>query len=270
MKIQIASDLHLEFLENDYPGECLVRVAKDIDVLVLAGDIANGAKAFHLFAEIAQRVPTIYVAGNHEFYGHSIDTARNEMREVSARCGIHYLENNFVEIGGVRFLGCTLWTDYNLCGDENQHRSMRIAEGALADHVLIRANREDFTADDALSLHAQSRSWLSGEIAKSFAGKTVVVSHHGPHPRSIATRFAGNPLNPGFISDLSELMQGADLWLHGHVHDGFDYAVGRCRVLTNPAGYIRNLRSARSASDFVFENGLFNSSMVIELKSSEG
>ena len=265
VNIQIASDLHLEFLTKDFPGELLIRVAKDVGVLVLAGDIANGATALSLFSEIAKKVPVIYVAGNHEFYGHSIETVRVEMRDASRKYGIHYLENSAVEVGGVRFLGCTLWTDYKLSDSADQLQSMRIAEGALADHRLILAGGGRFSAKDALSLHIQSRTWLTEELKKPFAGKTVVVTHHGPHRNSVATRFRGNPVNPGFISDLSDLMQYADLWLHGHVHDGFDYMVGRCRVVANPAGYIRNFRIAKSVAGFEFENQLFDPLKTIQL-----
>jgi hypothetical protein len=41
MKIQLASDLHLEFLRR-FPGERLITPAPGADVLILAGDISNG------------------------------------------------------------------------------------------------------------------------------------------------------------------------------------------------------------------------------------
>ena len=106
---------------------------------------------------------------------------------------------------------------------------------------------------------------MENELAQPFDGKTIVVTHHAPHPLSIHPRFAGNPVNPGFVSDLGPLLDRADLWLHGHTHDGFDYWVGRCRVLANPAGYILNRKTANSEREFTFENGKFDPAFVIEI-----
>jgi Icc-related predicted phosphoesterase len=233
---------------------------------VLAGDIANGAEPFRLFADWPshpKRIPIIYVCGNHELYGHPIDPMINKMREGAALNNIHFLENDRVEIGGVRFLGTTLWTDYRLTGlNRTQRQLMEYVELRLNDHQLIRTGRHRFTTRDAFARHESARAWLETELAKPFAGKTVVVTHHGPHPLSIHPRYIGNQLNAGFISDLSDLMPGVDLWLHGHVHDSFDYQVGRCRVVANPAGYIRN----RWATDPEFENDRFDKNLLLELQ----
>jgi Icc-related predicted phosphoesterase len=142
---------------------------------------------------------------------------------------------------------------------------MNYAESCLNDHRMIRTGRHVFSARDALAEHERSRKWLAEELAKPFEGKTVVVTHHGPHPLSTHPRFAGNDLNPAFISDLSELLPGADLWVHGHVHDGADYQVGRCRVVANPAGYILNRRMAVTRTDFIFENKTFDAGLVVEI-----
>lgn len=251
MKIQLASDLHLEFLNlangarhhggassQELLSERLISPVPGADVLVLAGDIADGAHGFKLFADwpTPRLTPIIYVAGNHEFYNHAMAPIRNEMRESAAQSGIHYLENESVEIDGVRFLGTTLWTDYRLRLNRTQRQLMEEAQCRINDHRLIRTGRHLFTTKDALEEHEIARAWLQDELARPFAGKTVVVTHHGPHPLSVHPRYAGDTLSAAFVSDLSDLMQQADLWLHGHVHDGFDYRVGRCRVVANPAG----------------------------------
>ncbi len=272
MKIQIASDLHLEFLQDRWPGERLIAPVPDADVLVLAGDIASGIQALELFTNWSapQKTPIVYVAGNHEFYDHNMDRMRKQMKEAAAKAGIHFLENDSVELDGVRFLGTTLWTDYKLDvgWDRTQREQMHVLERGLHDHEAIRVGKEPgrpFFAQDALNRHEEARQWLRYELAKPWLGKTVVVSHHAPHPLSTHPRFAGNPLNPGFISDLSEHLPGVDLWLHGHVHDGVDYQVGRCRVVANPAGYVRNIGFAGNRDDFVFENRTFDRSMLVEV-----
>lgn len=266
MKIQLASDLHLEFLQRDSPGERLIGPVPGADVLVLAGDIADGAHGFKLFADwpTSKATPIIYVAGNHEFYGHAIEPMREKMREGAALNSIHFLENESVVIEGVRFLGTTLWTDYRLRSDCTRSQLMEIAQRSLNDHQLIRTGRNRFTAQDALDRHEAARAWLKSELDKPFAGKTVVVSHHGPHPLSVHPRYVGDHLSAAFVSDLSALMPGVDLWLHGHVHDGFDYQVGRCRVVANPAGYVLN-RGDAQRDEYKFENPLFDMNMLLEV-----
>lgn len=267
MRIQLASDLHLDLLKPDWPGERLIGPVPGVDVLVLAGDIANGAEVFRLFAAwpTPTRVPIVFVAGNHEFYGHSIEPMLEKMREGAEMNNIHFLENESVEIGGVRFLGTTLWTDYRLARDRTQLHQMEHAQRGLSDHYQIRTGRNNkFTAQDALNRHEVARAWLEEELAKPFDGKTVVVTHHGPHPLSVHPRYVGDRMNAAFVSDLSALMPGVDLWLHGHTHAGSDYQVGRCRVVANPAGYVRN-REFAHRDDFVFENETFDRNLIVEL-----
>jgi Icc-related predicted phosphoesterase len=267
MNVQLASDLHLEFLQRKWPGERLIAPVPEADVLVLAGDIADSAQACELFADWPSTKPRhiVYVAGNHEFYGHPMDPIYQKLRDAAAVNNIHFLEMDGVAIDGVRFLGATLWTDYRLNLNRTQSQLMAYAEKGLNDHLRIRVGSTPFTAAHALKRHEAARKWLTTELAKPFDGKTVVVTHHGPHPLSVHPRYIGNELNAAFVSDLSELMPQVDLWLHGHVHDSFNYRVGRCRVVANPAGYICNLRYATSAQDIILENAAFNSHLLVEV-----
>lgn len=262
MRIQLASDLHLEFLESRCPGARLVHPAPGADLLVLAGDIHNGVKGIEAFADWP--VPVIYIAGNHEFYDHDWASTRQDLRAACAGTRVTFLDNDAVELEGVRMLGCTLWTDFRLRGS-TPAQAMAVAERGLMDHHVIRAASGLLRPQQTRADHERSRAWLEGELAKPFDGKTVVVTHHGPHPLSIHPRFVGHPLNPGFISDLTPLLRDADLWLHGHTHDSFDYRIGRCRVVANPAGYILNRAEATADGDFVFENSRFDPGLVVDL-----
>jgi Icc-related predicted phosphoesterase len=267
MKIQLASDLHLDLLHPRWPEERLISPAPDADVLVLAGDIHKGILAVDTFAQWASQspIPIIYVAGNHEFYGDSLNAVEHRLRESAAAAGIHYLQQDSLTFGGVRFLGCTMWTDYRLRSMYSQAHVMEDVQQRIHDHYLIQTGSTPFTPQDALDQHMASRRWLTQELAKPFEGKTVVITHHGPHPLSVHPRYVGDKRNGAYVSDLSALMPNVDLWLHGHVHDSFDYQVGRCRVVANPAGYVRNRVSAVSREDFQFENQAFSKELVLSL-----
>ena len=269
MKIQLASDLHLEFLARRFPAECLVQPAPDADLLVLAGDIHHGTQAIAHFADWP--VPVLYLAGNHEFYGHSWEQTRIDLKNACQGTRITFLDNDVFQFKGVRFLGCTLWTDFRIYGYTQLH-SMNAVQQGLNDYYAIHTQQGMLRAKDTLQDHEKSRRWLEHELAKPFTAKTVVVTHHGPHPNSVHPRYMMDRINAGFVSDLTPLLEKADLWLHGHVHDSLDYQVDRCRVVANPTGYVKNLSSARTPDEFEYENPRFNlvnfeRNLVLEIES---
>jgi predicted phosphodiesterase len=266
MKIQIASDLHLERMQR-FPGFRAVEPTA-ADVLVIAGDIHQGDAAIDVFANWP--TPVIYVHGNHESYHAHYPAVLTQLKQASRHGNVVHLENRAHVIGGVRFLGCCLWTDYALqqTGPDGVSvaQAMEQAGRMLFDHrVITMADGEPFLPQHALQLHQQSRQWLQQQLAQRFDGATVVVTHHAPHPCSIHARFAGSPLNPGFISDLTPLLAQADLWIHGHVHDSFDYQVAGCRVVANPRGYARNLQQAATLQQIEWENPAFDPQLVVTL-----
>ena len=265
MRIQLASDLHLEWLARNVPSERLIERIADVDVLVLAGDIAKGTQALELFADWPVQ-DIIYVAGNHEFYGREWEATRAEIKSAARGTRFHFLDNESGVVNGVRFLGATLWTDFKLPGlGIDQASAMAAVQDALLDYKHINTAAGPFHAEDTLRDHLVARAWLERELQVRHHGPTVVVTHHAPHPLSVHPRYSGDPVNAGFVSDLSPLLDHADLWLHGHVHDSFDYRVGRARVVSNPAGYIRNVGQVRNGAAIQLENLAFDPRLVIEL-----
>lgn len=263
MRIQLASDLHLELLARQFPGETIIKHAHMVDVLVLAGDIARASDAVKLFG--AWPVPVIYVAGNHEFYHECYEDIFTRLKERTQGTSIRFLERNVVDFGGVRFLGCILWTDYLLFGARLQRQAMKSAQRHLNDHRVIRtATGDRFRPDDALREHEKARAWLQEQLQQPYDGTTVVVTHHGPHPLSVHPRYADDITNTAFVSDLTELVQQAGYWFHGHTHDSFDYRVGDCRVVANPRGYPLNRYSVASVKHLEFENPNFQYACVID------
>ena len=237
MLIQVLSDLHIE-ARNPLPAP-----AAAADLVVLAGDFAPyDATRLKSLAAALEGVPTIYVPGNHEFYGHDIDTARRQLRETCARLGIELLDRRSLVMGGVRFIGATLWTDFHLNGIAHAPGDMAVAARGVSDFVgAIRHRGERFTVAESARRHVEDRRFIERELsAAQAAGEVaVVVTHHAPTPRSIRPWYAGNPLNPAFASDLERLIarHAPPLWIHGHMHDSVDEQLGDTRVLANPGGY---------------------------------
>lgn len=263
MRIQIASDLHLEHLVWRFPDFRGVEPAA-ADVLVLAGDIANGTQALELFRDWP--CPVLYVPGNHEYYGGSLAAVDLALADKTADLpNITVLNPGVVAIGGVRFIGCTLWTDYGLFGEAQRAAAMAACAAMLPDHKVIRAGEEAFTPEFARELHCRQRAWLAQELARPFAGPTVVITHHAPSPQSLHPVYARDLVSAAFISDLEDLLGAADLHIHGHTHHSFDYRVRGTRVVANPLGYCRGVKRVGAPDELQRENPAFEPRLVVDL-----
>ena len=232
MRLHILGDLHLEFGAVNIP-------ATDADVVVLAGDIDVGKEGRNWAANHFSDKPVIYVLGNHEFYQQSLPDLTETLKRETDGGHIHLLENSAVEIDGYTFLGCTLWTDFQLTSDPQA--AMGTAEGIMADYSIIRFSpaRRVLRACDTARLHQGSVTWLRTRLASCDHKRTIVVTHHAPSARSEAPYHANSPLKPAFASNLDSLVEqsGVPLWIHGHTHYNVDYMIAGTRVLTNQRGY---------------------------------
>jgi len=253
VKLNILSDLHLGLGALEIPRN-------DADMVILAGDIARPREAVSWACGFSK--PVLYVPGNHEFYGDSIAGGADELKQLCAGTGIRLLDNDEVIIEGVRFLGTTLWTDFLLFGDGDERTAaIREALSFMRDFSRIRAGdtaQSLFTPADSAALFALQSAWLEDKLAKPHAGPTVVITHHAPSRMSIHPRFADSLLNACFVSAAEHLIGGdrAQLWVHGHTHDSFDYALNGTRVVCNPRGY---------AKDGANENPLFDPNFLVEI-----
>ncbi len=279
MKLYVLSDLHVEFA----PFVPDLAAAEAADVVVLAGDIHTAALGMAWAREAFPAKPIIYVAGNHEFYKQHWDAHLVQLREQAELHGIYFLENEVVTIEGVRFLGATLWTDFEYFGASRRSQNMRLAENTLNDFRLIevdpspgstscvpipdppckdRARR--LTPGHTLERYQQSLAWLRAELARGEPDRTVVVTHHFPNKKSCSPKWSNDPLTAIFGSRLpDDILLGARLWIHGHTHDSCDYRLGdsrrSVRVVCNPRGYpVLWFKDE-------FENARFDPALLVEI-----
>ena len=267
MKIKLVSDLHLEFSDIMIPND------NNYDVLILAGDImvatdlhdhpepanttdqmaiANGTGlgrrqlAAQRFRDFLKRCSfqfphVIYVAGNHEFYhgkwNQSLITLSNECAKFP---NVYFLEAGSKKIDDVTFIGGTLWTDMNK-GDPLTLHSVR---DMMNDFRVIKKDLEGYTnlkPHDTVVRHRHMLDYIKNIVAERGDEKFVVVGHHSPSFQSVHEGYRSETLmNGAYHSDLSEFILDRPqikLWVHGHTHHPFDYAIGETRIVCNPRGY---------------------------------
>lgn len=257
MKLALYSDLHLEMIARPQGTLAWKPPVLDVDVAILAGDLGRhtrglewAAKAFKQGSEI------LYVAGNHEYYDAQLGLLAELQKPFWNELGVHFLERQCLELPGVRFLGCTLWSGFDLYGADNAEAAMDVARRSINDYWVIYARTgKRLEPRDTLTLHQTAVRWLDSELAKPFDGKTVVVTHFAPHRRCIAPEHEGSDVSPYFVTDLAWLMEKhrIDVWCYGHTHTNCDFvAENGCRVISNQLGYPRE-RSLNFRPDLVIE-----------------
>lgn len=225
MRINYFSDVHLEFALLKIPDN-------DADIIVAAGDIGIGTQGIDWLKALDK--PVIYVAGNHEFYSHEYRQALQSFRTQCMDSNIHFLENDSFIFQGVRFLGCTLWADLFVDGDQKADALGK----TLNDFKRIQFAEKLFDVVAFSKLHQYSTAWLEQQLAQPFSGKTVVITHHAPSLWS--WNDSAHALKKlAYCSDLKPLLHEYEVaaWIHGHVHSQMDYRIAGTRILCNPRGY---------------------------------
>jgi Icc-related predicted phosphoesterase len=268
-RLFFVTDIHLKISEA--VGFSRPFVIPYADVCVIAGDVTDQMiLGMEWVAKvIGAHMPVVMVLGNHDYYGQDMPDAKRKASIKARELGINLLDDNEVQVCGVRFVGGTLWTDFRLF--ERLHNPplytrdycIKAVRNDLADYVEIHANEvldgvmsRPLTPRDTVRCHERTIAYINEALSRPFGGPTVVVTHHAPHPRSVHHRFSDRPSSAAYASDLTWLMERhkPEFWLHGHVHDSFDYVVGDTRIICNPMGYGS------------FPNAGFNSSLVVDVR----
>jgi predicted phosphodiesterase len=279
MKIQVVSDLHLEF------GPIVIENA-GADVLILSGDICvaddldrnipdfdpwtAGAVAklgarqqaairyLNFFQQVSDDFAhVIYVAGNHEFYQGKWVKSLEILREVTARYpNIHFLENDIFKLEDVTFVGATLWTDMN----DHDPLTLHATNDMMNDFRVIRNDELGFTKlrpSHTVLRHRKTLGYISAVVEGKHDEKFVMVGHHAPSHMSINEHFKDQYLmNGAYASDLSEFILDRPqikVVTHGHMHDPSDYMIGDTRVVCNPRGYVGEHRTTKFNPNFMVE-----------------
>ena len=266
MKIQLASDVHLEFgpISLDNHGA---------DVLVLSGDICVAADLIDVnnedtldrfdrsvtihtfFQECCARFKhVIFIMGNHEHYHGDFATTFEDLKHyLGYLYNLHILEKESIIIDDVTFICGTLWTDMN----KEDPMTMATVRGVMNDYRVIEDSREPvhyrdsdgrfhtrtgkFSAMGSVVEHKEMLAFINKTIEANPTGKFVVVGHHAPSKLSTKPQYEREVImNGAYSSDLSEFIldhSQIKLWTHGHTHSAFDYEIGTTRIVCNPRGY---------------------------------
>jgi len=250
VEIRYISDIHSEmFLRNMISVEEFLEEAlpvTEIDrerVLVMAGDMFRiDAPFLHCYAvEVLNYVSkafkyVVYVPGNHEYYGSSIEDCNRDLKHLFQQYpNVKNLEEyNILTIGTTSFVGGAMWSDVQVKGPKVE----ALVRRSLSDYTWIR----DFTTKACTEIHKKCVEKIFK--TKKFIGmyensKLVVVTHHLPSYESVHEDYISSGVNPAFVTELREQILSLQpaVWIHGHTHKSCNYHIGKTNVVSNPFGY---------------------------------
>ena len=246
--IRIISDVHLEHYDS-IPDFNDIITPSSTDILCLAGDIGNPIqRSYKLFIEWCTKnfFKVLVIAGNHEYYGSSINIINSVIEHICNQTGAIFLNNKIFINKNYAFIGTTLWSHIP---DEAKFD----VENSLNDYRLIR----DFTIEENNRIHQENVSFLQqsiDELKEKY--KLIVVTHHSPSRKNTSYppyERDDRMMNYAFSSDQSEIIKQVDLWLYGHTHynhEGNHFLKYNTPLVSNQRGYIDNL-SKNYNKDFV-------------------
>jgi predicted phosphohydrolase len=206
------------------------------DLICIAGDVAEGIDGIRqCLTEMRTYTDAtiVGVMGNHDYTDQALAPITVDRIQAELPERVHLLDNQLIELKGIRVLGCTLWTnpnpDFHEVGQElmPEYGQVNNQNGLL------------LSVADTLAAHHESVAWLNTELAKPFKGKTVVMTHHAPSFISQHDRHQFSELKEFFCVELDDLIykHQPQLWIHGHLHDPVDYELDETRIVSSPLGY---------------------------------
>lgn len=237
IKLQYASDLHLEFPANkEFLKQHPLQLVSD--VLVLAGDIEpfammNNHKDF--FSYVADNFETTYwLPGNHEYYHFDVAEKSGVLHEP-IRSNVFLVNNTSVVHVGVKLVFSTLWS--RICPGYQWQ-----IERSLNDFHVIKHKGFRFSAEQYNQLHTESLAFIQNELSTNQNGQTAVFTHHCPTFLNYPEQYKGDILNEAFAVELHDLIEASEIasWVYGHHHTNTpEFTIGNTKLITNQLGYVQ-------------------------------
>lgn len=240
MKIQYASDLHLEFYdEKKCDSEFFERIltpVKDVHLLVLAGDIGYPEMQItrNFLAWCCIKWPhVVWIFGNHEYYGkyYENNLMMNQKETIAIQYmddlpNLHVLHNGVFEhpdFPGFVIVGSTLWTEVPKDAERLVGKYMNDCR------QIVTNEHKTFCVKDWNRLYSENVMFIKKELdrAEHSGKKALVVTHHLPTYKAILPEYQGHDLNCAFASNAAELLENPVVaaWICGHSHGQLDLKV---------------------------------------------
>lgn len=255
VNLLICSDLHLDV--GDFNLRAHIEKHEQegdfIDAVILAGDImepALGSPIAYALHHVPSHIPALFVPGNHDYYGKMFGNIANIWRAQALNSHVHLLDNAFLVIpsrqkGEIVVVGSTLWSNLQSFGPVVEAELKMSIARQIADFACMKAsNGKPWSVQEMLNRFQVSYDFLKNELSDEKLKdnvRRVVVTHFGPHRHSVMPHWLSEDLSAYFSNHLPELVEKADLWIHGHTHDQFEYDVGYKdglgKVICHPRGY---------------------------------
>jgi Icc-related predicted phosphoesterase len=232
MKIQLLSDLHLEF------NPIFINNETNSDALIIAGDLCEwyhkGLFIDFIEDAIDQYDHIFYVTGNHEYFNCDINSVDDEIADYfKDDHRFKFLRDSFYMINDVIFVGGTLWTDLN----KGDYFAVNKSKDYLNDYRII----HNIRAHEILEKHDITRDYIT-KIIKDFPdNKIVVITHHCPSEANRDPKYQwsdGDENYSFFCTDMEDLLLDNELiWVHGHSHFSRTVQHGKSTIMINAKGY---------------------------------
>ena len=255
INIQIVSDLHLEFREENFTR----LFTPSAPILCLLGDIcACGTEQdFIIFKKFIEYISkkyeyVIHMPGNHEYYtfGNYNITYNDTIPGIDKKIklffkkfdNVYFLNNNKLKINMNNktyiFIGSTLWSNV-------KKNDLKEVQGLMNDYNAIYVpdlNNDNkvrrFAIYDMVKLHKNSVRYIKNIINNSKKGEIyILLTHHKP----IRDKSIEDKISQAYETDLVDIIikQPLKLAAHGHTHIHYDKIINNVRIVSNPKGYIQ-------------------------------